>query len=59
MTKAEKNLLIRICKSSINKYTAKNKIDFHFLVVSDSTFYKYWRIFGAKDFKKEELKQDD
>lgn len=56
MTNAEKALLRSICKSSINKYAAKNKIDFHFLVVSESTFNKYWRIFGAKDWnvKKEE-----
>ena len=49
MTNAEKQLLIRICKSSITKKAAQNKVDFHFLVISPSTLSKYWRIFGAKD----------
>lgn len=49
MTRAEKQLLIKICKSSINKQAAKNKADFHFLDISPSTLSKYWRIFGAKD----------
>lgn len=46
MTKEEKALLITICKSSVNKYAAKNKVNFHFLAISDSTFNKYWRLFG-------------
>lgn len=54
MTNAEKKLLIRICRSSINKRAAEDKINFHFLVVSKSTINKYWKIFGAKDFMKSE-----
>lgn len=49
MTNSEKNLLIKICKSSITKRAAENKINFHMLVVSKSTINKYWKIFGAKD----------
>ena len=49
MTNEEKRLLIRICKTSISKEAAKNKVDFHFLSISKSTLSKYWRLFGGKE----------
>lgn len=49
MTNEEKQMLKRICKSSISKHAVKNKVDFFLLDVSESTINKYWRIFGAKD----------
>lgn len=58
MTREEKQLLIRICKCSITKHAAKNKVDFHFMTISESTLNKYWRIFGAKDVNIKKDKKD-
>ena len=52
MTNSEKNLLKSICMLSTNKEMALIYMHSRFLVVSKSTFNKYWKLFGRKGLKR-------